>query len=750
MPPALATDAPTPAVPARRRLLERLRGSGAWRSFAARFPEWQARNLAAALLLTLLEIAHVSYFLPAAWSDAIGFAWYALAAFGIFVAVGIPFAALGAALERRLAARIDRVSPANIVTFAVGAAIAVALAEFLDGFTGSGQSRQFPERVDLLRRFAHFVGLAVLVAISLGIVRRASAFVLERTPNLGKPRVAVALAAFVAALTGVFIADVALYSIHFDPLCALVAACAACTLAVGLFCAWRSPGATMGRAALVVTIVVALLQPLGPWRDPHARFVLYNHSPLAGSVLLWLGAAADLDRDGSSNRWLGGTDCDDLDPKRSPTRRDASKDGVDQDCSGADSPGLTPEERVVPLLTGCAAVPEKPSILLVSIEALRASAVRPAVTPRLSRFAAATTRFNRAYTAASFTVFSTLSLFTGTPASSLTNANPLGNNRYCAGPRFTSALHGRGYRTGFYCHVSVPKAIRTGFDDTNRYPQPIDPLENQLFGGESTPMSALLTNTAIRYVEERGDRPYFLWVHYTDTHAPYHGPPNVSANDEELSPYERTAAYVDYHIGRLLDFLADSGRMSRTVVVVMADHGEDLGQRGREGHGPSVFEESIRVPLFVWIPGCPGRDVDVPVSLTQIAPTLAAFGGAEFGGQPLFLAGAPAPTVVAEALQSRSRFTARFLRAVIEQRYKLIVDVRNGGRLLFDLADDPLERRDIYRARPDLAERLERRYRDWQDRAGLEWHRGCTPGWDGDGGIPIVFGAAAAAPSTQK
>ena len=59
-----------------------------------------------------------------------------------------------------------------------------------------------------------------------------------------------------------------------------------------------------------------------------------------------------------------------------------------------------------------------------------------------------------------------------------------------------------------------------------------------------------------------------------------------------------------------------------------------------------------------------------------------------------------------------------FLRVVVDGELKMIVDVRNGGRLLFDLAADPMESRDLYRSRPDLAERLERRYQAWLDRPG--------------------------------
>jgi arylsulfatase len=709
------------------------------RPYFVRLAQWQTRNLAASMILALSELPHVLLFLPSAASDAVGFSWYLTQLVCLFMVAGLPIAAVFAAMESRLSVRIDRMNPANLVTFSVGAILACIIVEVLFSFTGIGQSRQFPERLTLLRYFGEFAAFAMVTMLCFGVIRPAAAFVLSRTPNLARPRTAFIFSSFLLLVSGVFAADFALFSIHLDRLVVVIVMGAMSILMLAGFCIRHEVSSRAIKAALIFSGLLLSVQPIGPWRNAHARFVIYNHSPLARSVTIWLDTLVDFDRDQTASKWVGGTDCDDFNVKQNPTRRESPGDGFDQDCSGADSLGKQTPISIRPLKRECLSFPEKPSIILISIEALRASVVRPDVMPNLSRLAAESTRFNRAYTAATYTLYSTMSIFTGRPFTSLTNANPIDNNRYCASDRFTQTLKDKGYRTGFYCHVSVSKAIYTGFDDTNRYPRPMDPLGGELFGGESALMSAGLTNAAMEYVKDRAEQPYFLWMHYTDTHAPYDGPTNTASTVNHLTPYEATAAYVDFHIGRLIDYLDQSPQRSNTVIIVTADHGEDLGQRGKEGHGPALFEESIHVPLFLSIPSCPSRDVNAPVSLTQLAPTIAALGGGSFEGIPLFLKSVPELEVVAESINTIGIET-RLLRAFIESQYKLIVDVKNGGRMLFDLKNDPLEKRDIYRTEPGIARRIEQQYQDWLDRADPGWRPNCTPGWSQDGGIPIIFG----------
>ncbi|HHH29363.1 MAG TPA: hypothetical protein ENK57_13600, partial [Polyangiaceae bacterium] len=147
----------------------------------------------------------------------------------------------------------------------------------------------------------------------------------------------------------------------------------------------------------------------------------------------------------------------------------------------------------------------------------------------------------------------------------------------------------------------------------------------------------------------------------------------------------------------------------RVAVVVTADHGEELGARLVEGHGRYLYESSIHVPLLLRVPGCPPARVERPVSLTQIAPTLAAL----LGHAPW------APTLatpIEVVVETMDRDVSH--RAVIGERFKLVVDVRHGGRALFDLDADPRETRDVQAEHPQAAAALEAAYQRFLDQGG--------------------------------
>ena len=227
--------------------------------------------------------------------------------------------------------------------------------------------------------------------------------------------------------------------------------------------------------------------------------------------------------------------------------------------------------------------------------------------------------------------------------------------------------------------------------------------------------SSQLTNGILAWISGVREQRSFVWGHYPDAHAPY-----LDTHDRRFdgtatgpSPYEREVSYVDYHLGRLLAALERAHILDRTIVIVTGDHGEELGQTGRQGHGFSLYEHSIRVPLFVRIPGCAPARQEAPVSLAQIGPSLGALLAVDIPGLPLW---APRPAdalpVVSETLIDKHTFR----RAIIGPRDKMIVDVLSGGQVLFDLRADPREERDIYASDHAATAEAEARYQRWLDR----------------------------------
>jgi len=139
------------------------------------------------------------------------------------------------------------------------------------------------------------------------------------------------------------------------------------------------------------------------------------------------------------------------------------------------------------------------------------------------------------------------------------------------------------------------------------------------------------------YVDEPGAGPFLLWVHYMDPHSPY-----VLRRDflEQLgigdtkgffslrNRYDTEIAYVDHHIGRLLDRAGELSDLRNTLILFTSDHGESLGDHGYWGHGKHVYENGLHIPLSITWPGHiePGQ-IQAPALIIDVAPTLLALAG---------------------------------------------------------------------------------------------------------------------------
>ncbi|MFQ3283583.1 MAG: arylsulfatase A-like enzyme [Natronomonas sp.] len=157
---------------------------------------------------------------------------------------------------------------------------------------------------------------------------------------------------------------------------------------------------------------------------------------------------------------------------------------------------------------------------------------------------------------------------------------------------------------------------------------------------------------------ESTDSPFFLWVHYMDTHTPYVPAPRYirdvsdgwvgthrmlhahtrtglgwDVDERTLSElrtlYRAATRQVDASIGRLLDAVSEGGFDDETAVVLAGDHGEEFQEHGHLAHYPKLYDELIRVPLVVDVPGAPARRVEGPVGLDAIPPTVVDLAGVD-------------------------------------------------------------------------------------------------------------------------
>jgi arylsulfatase A-like enzyme len=194
--------------------------------------------------------------------------------------------------------------------------------------------------------------------------------------------------------------------------------------------------------------------------------------------------------------------------------------------------------------------------------------------------------------------------------------------------------------------------------------------------------------------------------------------------------YDGGIVHTSDLLGRVVEALRARGTLDNTVLVVLADHGEILGERaGHFGHGPSFYQESVGVPLLVRYPARipAGTRVDTPVSTLGVYATIFDLAGLE--APPTLQVGSLAPLASGQAQQGGgpilaelhpmpSPFTEetapRDPQMHLDRRYRLfrdgnmkLVTSSKGDVLLYDLATDPRESRDLAAERPDDLARMQ-------------------------------------------
>lgn len=222
---------------------------------------------------------------------------------------------------------------------------------------------------------------------------------------------------------------------------------------------------------------------------------------------------------------------------------------------------------------------------------------------------------------------------------------------------------------------------------------------------ESSPADERV-DRALSWLRRERTQPFFLWLHLFDPHAPYAPPPGFRARFRDRL-YDGEVAFVDTQVARLLSALVRAGLKEKTLVVLLSDHGESLGEHGEETHGLLLYDATLRVPLILRLPGklAAGQVRTDPVTLADVAPTI------------LSLAGLPAtPGIDGRDLFGPEESSVRAIGAVSEApRRRLgwapLIAVREGG---WKLISAP--RPELYRVSDDPAELLDRRADD-PDRA---------------------------------
>ncbi len=385
----------------------------------------------------------------------------------------------------------------------------------------------------------------------------------------------------------------------------------------------------------------------------------------------------------------------------------------------------------------------RPNLVLITVDTLRADHLSSygyhlRTSPAMDRLAEEGVRFHQAYTAIPMTGPSHFSMFTGRyPQEHGARINGValpGDSKFLTIPQ---VLRRFGYTSGAFVSawplIGRLTRLNRDFDYYN------EDLERSYQVFHSMRWAEDVTRPAVRWLEDHKDeKNVFLWVHYFDPHEPYNlreefadpeqireppsGLPEYKASvRERIRRYDSEIGYADKYIGILLDRIDKLGMRDNTLVVLLSDHGEGLGEQGFVGHGRWLYQSTLRVPWIMRLPGRipAGTVIAHNVSTMDLAPTLLDLVVPEFrDGTELSIAYAgrsQVPTVTqGTRMQSRSiRFVSfegkkgfipswiswvwgpnsglPFRIGKLEGMAKAIWTPRENQFEFFDLANDPFE-----------------------------------------------------------
>ncbi|HET9529806.1 MAG TPA: sulfatase, partial [Blastocatellia bacterium] len=149
-------------------------------------------------------------------------------------------------------------------------------------------------------------------------------------------------------------------------------------------------------------------------------------------------------------------------------------------------------------------------------------------------------------------------------------------------------------------------------------------------------------DVAIKTLEKTdGSRSFCAYIYIPDPHRPYLKHDDFYFGETTSDLYDGELAYTDHHVGRFIDWMKRSGRINDTIVVLMSDHGESLGERGVFRHSTQLYNEQVRVPMIIYVPGLQPRRIADYVSTIDLGSTILNLVGIETPGEYIGVSLAP-------------------------------------------------------------------------------------------------------------
>ena len=350
--------------------------------------------------------------------------------------------------------------------------------------------------------------------------------------------------------------------------------------------------------------------------------------------------------------------------------------------------------------------PTNVNLLIITVDTLRVDHLgtygAERATPGIDLLADRGVVFEQAWSASSWTLPSLATLMTGRHARSHGAVDDRrGVNQEI--PTLAQTLRSRGYATsGIGSHIFLGKrfGLQNGFEE---YDSELIKHYNQRRESHAQISSERLSDKAIDWIDQADeDRPWFLWVHYFDPHHTYQPHEGLTRGEEPVDLYSGEVAFVDLHLKRLFQHLEDAGLDEDTLVLFVADHGEEFQDHGGWMHRRTLYEEVLQVPLILRGPGLNPARVTQPVSMVDLAPTLYELLNI---APPAGLQGRSLVPAMRGETMTPATLIAELegpkpVDAVRQGPWKLVIDPIDFSHELYNLDEDPGEQNDLSKDHP--------------------------------------------------